>query len=103
VPAEQEAHELRWRHRLEFGAQLVARAAVYARQQAPVAPFGRVRGVEAAAHHRAFGFKLQQRRQHGGAAHAQRRAQCLGGDRAQHFQPAAQDLAQGIFGGGALG
>jgi hypothetical protein len=41
VPAEQEAHELRRRHRLEFGAQLVARAAVDARQQAAVAPFGR--------------------------------------------------------------
>jgi hypothetical protein len=61
VPAEQEAHELRRRHRLELGAQLVARAAVDAREQAAVAPFGRVRGGEGAAHHRAFGFELQQR------------------------------------------
>ena len=58
VPAEQEAHELRRRHRLELGAQLLACAAVNAREQAPVAPFGRTGGGEGAAHHRAFNFEL---------------------------------------------
>ena len=38
VPAEQEAHELRRRHRLDLGAQLVARVAVHACEQAAVAP-----------------------------------------------------------------
>ena len=103
VPAEQEAHELRRRHRLELGAQLVARAAVDAREQAPVAPFGRTGGGEGAAHHRAFGFELQQGGQHGIAAQAQRRAQCLGSDRAEQLQAAAQDLAQRFVGRGPLG
>ena len=83
-----------------LGAQLVARAAVDAREQAPVAPFGRAGGGEGAAHHRAFGFELQQGGQHGVAAHAQRRAQRLGGDRAEQLQASAQDLAQGVVGRG---
>ena len=75
MPAEQEAHELRRRHRLDLGAQLVARVAVHARQQAAVAPLGGACGGERAAHHRAFGFELQQGRQHRVGAHAQRRGQ----------------------------
>ena len=100
VPAEQEAHELRRRHRLDLGAQLVARVAVDAREQAAVAPFGGAGGGEGAAHHRAFDFELQQARQHRVAAHAQRRGQRRGSDRPEQFQPAAQDLAQGVVGRG---
>ena len=60
MPAEQEARELRRRHRLELCALPVARGAVQSRQQPPLAPFlvairqGGPR--EAAAHHAAFGF-----------------------------------------------
>ena len=100
VPAEQEAHELRRRHRLEFGAQFVARAAVDARQQAPVAPFVCTGGGQRAAHHRALRFELQQGGQHGIAVHSQWRAQRFGGDGAEQFEAAAQDLAQGVVGCG---
>ena len=57
VPAEQEAHELRRRHRPDLGAQLVARVAVHARQQAAVAPLLDIGRAERAAHHGAFGFE----------------------------------------------
>ena len=72
LPFEQEAHEVRARHRLDLGAQRLDGVAMDARQQAAFAPFergvallhgfGRARLFgEAAAQHEAFALELDER------------------------------------------
>ena len=91
LPVEQEAHEVRGRHRLDLRAQRLDGVAVDAREQAALAPFER--GVaelarpraslassrEAAAQHETFAFELHQRdvdfrRRQGRATRARSRA-----------------------------
>ena len=95
VPAEQESHELRRRHRLDVGTQLLPRRAVQTREQPAVAPFGCSRLGKGTAHRRALGFEPQQRGEHAVGIEPERRGQRRGRHRAQQFQAAAQDLAQG--------
>jgi hypothetical protein len=102
VPAEQEAHELRRRHRLDLGAQPVARVAVHAREQAPVAPFGCARRGERAAHRAAFGLELQQRRQHGVGGRPSGAPSAAAVTGPEQIEAAAHDLAQRVVGCGLL-
>ena len=91
LPAIKELLELRGGNRLDFAAQLPERQAMDARQDAAIAPLdcsGSV-GVEASAHHLAFGFELQQRRLDLVGWKRQRLGQRWRRDRAERLHPAA--------------
>ncbi len=67
LPAEQEAHEILRRHRLDFLAQAADRVAMDAGQQRAVAPFGRRRAWRVDARHRhAFAGETCERAQYVG-------------------------------------
>ena len=87
LPVEQEAQEVGGAHRLDLRAQAVQRVAMDACEEPPVAPFelGDARR-EASAQHSSLGLQCLQRHV------AVRHIEPLLGHRAEHFQPAGDQL-----------
>lgn len=72
LPVEQEAHEIRRRHRLDLAAQLFHGIAMDAREQAPFAPFGLRRGgAETPLQHETLLFQFGERAVHLGFRQSQ--------------------------------
>ena len=105
LPAQQPAHELRRRDRLNLAAQFADRETMNAREQAAFAPFDLgvrfARGVcELAAQNRAAGFEAKQRLVYFGRRHAERGAQILRGGGAGMRHPSGNQSQYRVFAGG---